>query len=110
MSLRKALAYSLMLCATVPACGNDDDAKVTPEGLCARARAIATKLGCSLGSCTIEDHCADAYAPFIACLEQDTSQCMCESDGDLNCEGAFKPDEGPAKCQSQYQPVRACSE
>jgi len=46
---------------------------------------------------------------LIDCAATDLDQCLCEAtDGDLNCEGAWKPDEGPARCIDEQQALAAC--
>lgn len=62
---------------------------------------LAAEVGCgpqeSLPRRSAE--CEAAFVQWVECVEQDTSQCLCEAeDDDLNCEGSFKPDEGPALC------------
>ncbi|MFO7181320.1 MAG: hypothetical protein DIU78_021640 [Pseudomonadota bacterium] len=46
---------------------------------------------------------------WVDCAATDREHCYCESDdGDLNCEGSFKPNEGPARCIAEEKALRAC--
>jgi hypothetical protein len=46
---------------------------------------------------------------LVECVASDLGQCSCESDDDdLNCEGAFKPSEGSARCVDEHQALREC--
>ena len=44
------------------------------------------------------------------CIAEDLSQCLCENGDDLNCEGAFKPNEGPAHCIAEHEQFERCKD
>ena len=44
----------------------------------------------------------------MQCAATDDAQCYCEKSGGLNCEGAWKPDEGPARCIAEHDAMQAC--
>ena len=77
---------------------------------CDKLRVVSDAAGCgSPGECDVEPACRAAADALIECIARDVSQCLCEEDGDeLNCEGATKPSEGPAKCRSEGQALAAC--
>ena len=79
---------------------------------CVRWDALAQEVGCvPLGEeCEpLPTACEALAGAFLDCVARDLSQCLCESDdGALNCEGSFKPDEGPARCREQYRRFDAC--
>lgn len=80
---------------------------------CAKVAVLSESLGCqpSSGCEELEQECSAEAGAFIDCAANDLSQCMCESDDDeLNCEGAYKPSEGEALCQSEYAALRDCQE
>jgi hypothetical protein len=79
---------------------------------CEKWSALAGDVGCALPSeCAIPERCADEARAFIDCVAEDLSQCSCESDeGDLNCEGAYKGSEGPARCIEEHRNLDACLE
>ena len=77
---------------------------------CQKWRALAIDVGCAAPSeCAIAERCADDARAFIDCTANDISQCLCESDdGELNCEGAYKPSEGPARCTAEHRKLDTC--
>jgi hypothetical protein len=109
-----------LICGAFIACGgsNDEGMKSPPKSVtlmgdtaCERYASLATALGCDApNDCMIEDACDDIAVEWIDCAATDTSQCHCESDGDLNCEGSFKANEGVALCTVEYQAYKDCSE
>jgi hypothetical protein len=73
---------------------------------------LAQDLGCAGIQGCVEPgaECSDEAKAWVACVQTDLSQCHCESgDDSLNCEGAYKPDEGPAKCVAQVAAYKACA-
>jgi hypothetical protein len=75
---------------------------------CEKAQSLAAKIGCSnVPTCEIDKCQAEAIA-WLECAARDPAQCMCESDGRTNCEGSFKPDEGPAKCIAEHDTFERC--
>lgn len=100
-------------------CGSsDNDGKESPpksvtltgSTACERAASLASALGCApLTDCTVDDACDSAAAEWVDCAATDTSQCHCESDGDVNCEGSFKANEGPARCIAEHAAYVDCS-
>ena len=82
------------------------------HGTCDKIRLVSDAVGCrSPGECGVEPACGAAANALIECIARDISQCLCEQDEDeLNCEGATKPTEGPAKCQREGQALAACQQ
>jgi hypothetical protein len=75
---------------------------------CEKAQSLAARIGCSnVAACMIDKCQAEAIA-WLECAARDPAQCMCESDGRANCEGSFKPDEGPAKCIAEHDTFERC--
>ena len=80
---------------------------------CGKVNVLSDALGCRPpGGCEeLEHECSDEAGAFIDCAAKDLSQCLCESDDDeLNCEGAYKPSEGEARCQREHAALRDCQE
>ena len=95
------------------ACGNGSDGGVALEGntACERYASLARAKGCEPPSvCTIAASCEAQAVTWVNCTATDLAQCICESDGDLNCEGSFKTNEGPAQCIPEYAAFNACEE
>jgi len=114
----RRLIAGLLAAAAFVGCSDDrarSDAKDGSVGdedasFCAEYQKLATEIGCSA-----QQDCAgfisDCHAParvWLACLRRDRRQCICESDGDMNCEGSFKANEGPALCIDEYTALDAC--
>ena len=99
----------------VLACGSQEEGS-EPKGAtlsgttaCERYASLAQAKGCSAPSgCQVEPACESQTIAWVDCAASDLAQCLCESDGDLNCEGSFKPDEGPARCVAEMDAVDAC--
>ena len=94
------------------ACGSGGDGVVL-EGntACERFASLARVEGCApLASCSIPAACEAQAIEWVNCSATDLAQCICESDGDLNCEGSFKANEGPAHCIPEYAAFNACEE
>ena len=98
------------------ACGDSDDDGATDssvaagQSVCEAYQELADQLGCTLECEAIAGECDDEGRAWVACARTDLTQCMCETDGDLNCEGSFKPNEGPARCIPEYTALDACIE
>lgn len=101
--LRLFLPVALLLAS---ACGGSEDPQGAQlEGTTALERysSLARVKGCTPPSAFPEltEACERLLVAWIDCVATDLDQCMCESDGDLNCEGSYKPDEGPALCTAE---------
>jgi hypothetical protein len=113
--MRRPSLSAQLLVAALAACngssegggGGSDLPGNTP---CEKWDALATRKGCTPrgARCSVATACSDFAIQWLECVARDLSQCICETDGDLNCEGSFKPDEGPAKCIAEYTPFKAC--
>jgi hypothetical protein len=93
--------------------GGSDPASLTLSGstFCERASSLASQLGCTapvLGCEEPPSHCVELGKVWLDCAAADVTQCLCEGDGDLNCEGSFKPNEGPARCIEPMTQYNAC--
>ena len=121
MMLERTLAHSLALIAILFSahCGGssgdasgEGSARLAGSTVCEKGASLAKQVGCSFkGPCAswVPDACSEVTIGWFECIARDTSQCLCESDdGDLNCEGSWKPDEGPAKCIAENAAVEAC--
>jgi hypothetical protein len=86
------------------------DSKPKAGTVCEQYSEIAAEVGCTAQrECApLEEACEAQGRAWIACLRKDLAQCICESDGDLNCEGSYKPNEGPALCIDTYRAFDAC--
>jgi len=93
------------------ACGAGQGGGVALEGstACERYASLARAKGCELRSCNIAPSCDAPATALVNCMATDLDQCLCESDGDLNCEGAYKANEGPAHCIAENQAFEACA-
>ena len=96
-------------------CGcSDSQSSGTGGGLigsspCEKAASLAMKVGCAAPTtCSIAAACHEAANQWLECVARDLAQCACEPDGDLNCEGSYKPNEGPAKCIAEHAVYGEC--
>ncbi len=107
---------ALVLVASLIAVGGCDDtaSKVHEQpDPCGKLEVLSEALGCDPSNACEEltAQCSDEAGAFLDCAANDLSQCTCESDDEeLNCEGAYKPSEGPADCRSEYAALRECQE
>jgi hypothetical protein len=120
LTTKVALLTVLAVLFITTACGDSDDeddksnqtTNVTSpsKSPCENWTAIGKALSCTgTNACPeIPATCTEATNQWLSCVASDLAQCQCEPDGDLNCEGSFKNDEGPAKCVAEYQAVDAC--
>lgn len=91
--------------------GDTPSRTLTGSTLCERANSLASQLGCTAPIIGCEEplsHCLELGKVWLDCAAADVTQCLCESDGGLNCEGSFKPNEGPARCIEQMTQYAAC--
>jgi hypothetical protein len=110
------IPVALLVAASVCACdgsssaGESADASSDGEDFCEAYAAFALEQGCAgQAECEVEPACNRAAFAFLACVRQDASQCYCKETGmELNCEGAYKEQEGPALCVSEYQSLQLC--
>jgi hypothetical protein len=111
-------AFFLVVLAVVAACGSDG-ADTAPDAgtnaataVCVRWNEMALARGCETltGACQAKASCSAQWHAWLDCVETDAAQCLCESSGDLNCEGSWKPNEGPAKCIAQHDALAACDD
>lgn len=76
-----------------------------------RYTSLALTLGCDAPEAQYFDFpsgCDPLVIAWIDCIEQDLTQCYCESSGDANCEGSYKPSEGLALCVDEFHTMDAC--
>ena len=115
---KSALTPRLWLPLLSLACGQGDGndtsaAKLTGAAFCERASSLAALSGCTtpLPRCEepVSAQCTALGNTWLDCAATDRRQCICESDGDLNCEGSYKPNEGPAHCIDQMAQFDACT-
>ena len=109
------LVLPLAAIIAITACNGSAEGGPGETGLpgstpCEKWSSLAARVGCQAPGtkCSIAAACSDVASRWLECVARDLSQCICETDGDLNCEGSFKPDEGPAKCIADYTPLREC--
>ena len=111
--VHQLLAASALL-IVLSCSGGDGDTPsraLTGSTFCERANSLASQLGCTapiVGCAEPSSFCVELGKVWLDCAASDVTQCHCESDGDLNCEGSFKPNEGPARCIEQMTEYDAC--
>jgi hypothetical protein len=106
----------LALVAAMGGCSESDDGKrprsVMLSGVttCERYGSLALALGCEEPSdCSLPAVCDPEGVRWVDCAATDVAQCLCESsDRNLNCEGSYKPSEGPARCAAEYDAMERC--
>jgi len=76
---------------------------------CEKAASLAARKACNAPSTCAIDRCQAEAIEWLECVARDLSQCVCEMDGNLNCEGSFKPDEGLAKCIAEHERFERCT-
>lgn len=105
------IASMLVFVVLLIGCGGNDASPLPGETFHEKCEALIDRLGCD-SSCEedieISPECEPLAAELLDCLAQDLSQCQCEMDGDINCEGGSKPSEGPALCVEETEEVEAC--
>ena len=112
----KKLFVFVTIAGALLSCGDSDGASLSDasgaqgQTACEDSQGVATLLGCPGECAELRPDCDDEAKAWIACLRQDLSQCMCEEDGDLNCEGSYKPNEGPARCIPHFTAFRDCDQ
>lgn len=113
ISIRLAI-FALTLASLGGGCGSDSEhsnsATLSGNTPCERADSLASAKGCApVAGCMIEPACADVSNAWLDCVARDLTQCLCEGDDNaLNCEGSYKPDEGPARCINEAIAMEAC--
>ena len=77
---------------------------------CERWASLAEAKGCVAPSgCSVLPACEEEVMALADCAATDLAQCLCEAtDRDLNCEGAWKANEGPARCVAEHEAFVAC--
>jgi hypothetical protein len=113
--MKQPIGLVLLLTAMSTACGSGDSegGELTGETVCARWASLASIVGCEVSGSGCEEPdaaCTELGIVFIDCVATDLDQCYCESDGDLNCEGAWKSNEGPALCVQEMSSYNSCVE
>ena len=91
--------------------GDTPPRTLTGSTFCERASSLASQLGCTAPIVGCEEppsECVELGKVWLDCAATDVAQCLSENDGDLNCEGSFKPNEGPARCIEQMTQYSAC--
>ena len=112
-----ALSVSTLL--SVLGCDSDTPSAVSDTGPATFATVSASwdKLArdhsCTLSSIDpskLPERCVSAAMTWLECAGKDKAQCICESDdGNLNCEGSWKPNEGPAHCIAEHTAFADCA-
>jgi hypothetical protein len=111
ISIRLAIS-ALMLTCLAGACGSDDPKGATLSGNtpCEKVASLAAQKGCAAPvTCNAKAECASLDHAWLDCIARDLAQCICEAgDRSVNCEGSYKPDEGPALCVNEAMAATAC--
>ena len=113
LTLRSSVRVAVVA-LIIGACGSDEastDASSCSTEICRAFSSIATELNCGPideTQCKCDDGCGAEARAYIDCLAQDVTQCRCEEPGRLNCEGGFKPSEGPALCIAENEAHEGC--
>lgn len=106
---RALVALSIAACSS--GCHDDSTNKddQPDASFCDGYSDLARRVGCSPPECDgFEAECDNLARRWLTCVRKDLAQCICESDGKLNCEGSFKANEGPALCLEEYKPLDVC--
>lgn len=109
------VVFAVTLCS---ACATKDEepAKLAGDTPCDKWASLSRIMGCAVpeaeaGCLTASAECTELANAWLECAARDRAQCLCESDDNgLNCEGSFKPDEGPAGCVAEYRAFDACKD
>ena len=83
-------ALGLLACLTPLSCGDDTGSATMLEGVtaCERFTSLAEAKGCRPPtSCNVPEPCDDEAVLWLNCTATNLDQCICEPDGNLNCEG-----------------------
>jgi hypothetical protein len=109
--LASGLAFLVLMSCGEDA-GNPPAGTLTGSTFCERAASLASLMGCTspIAGCQEPEsgQCTALGNTWLDCAASDRRQCICESDGDLNCEGSHKPNEGPALCIEEDEQFEAC--
>jgi hypothetical protein len=113
MQTPRASAVLLAIITILCSCGSTtkgETVELSGSTPCEKYASLAQTMHCRppMG-CTTPANCNDVANRWIECAARDLAQCMCESDGDLNCEGSYKPNEGPAKCIAEASALGTCT-
>lgn len=112
--MKRILIGSMLALGAVVGCSGDDDegsnASPLPDGTaCEKWRSLSNRVGCAIPEeCNVAPACEATASAWMDCTATDLSQCLCETDLDLNCEGSHKPNEGPALCQAEFTAFNDC--
>jgi hypothetical protein len=112
LSIRLA-SFAVIFAGLAGACGGDDSKSATLSGNtpCERVASLVAQKGCGPTDCALDPACASVVNTLLDCIARDLTQCICEADDrSLNCEGSYKPDEGPARCVNEATAALACTD
>jgi len=97
---------------SVSAPSDEDSASPSIEDVQQKWDELASKYGCApqrIVPARMPANCTGLAIALIKCFGSHANHCQCESDNrDLNCEGAYKPNEGPALCIDANAAWRKC--
>lgn len=115
MTARFDRTIVVVLVMSMAACGDDDAMPSSDAGMLSvdeRFDALASAKGCNASNVIdLPPACVPLVINWLDCVERDLAQCICEAnDNDLNCEGSYKPNEGPALCITEFNAADSCIE
>ena len=98
--------------------GNESNAPATVASICQKLNSLESQVRCRISStseCSSygNQNCLNEMSATLDCFAQNIRGCMCESTGDVNCEGTYKVDEVPeigAPCAEVTRRYAACEE
>jgi len=115
-NLRGPKAHSFLAVLLLAGCrdgdGSDEGDGLGSANFCEAYRKVAKEVGCSaeLDCSGFKADCDGLSRAWLTCVKKDLTQCICERSGKVNCEGSFKPNEGPALCIDEYRALDVCLE
>jgi hypothetical protein len=109
--------FAVLVLWVTASCGSDANGSPGAGGAagtttCEKSDTLRSLKGCTgvVTDCTVASACEQLGRALGDCIARDLSQCLCEADGDLNCEGSWKPNEGPALCIDEHQAFADCDD
>ena len=104
--------FAIGVVVTALACGNDDEGDKGLPGntACEKWQSLSLRAECDFPqTCPINPACSKTAITWMECTYQDITQCRCEMNLQLSCEGSHDPNEGPALCGTEWRAYNECA-